>query len=331
LQPARHRDFTRLSFAPTPDHDRRVMVLRVIWAPSVAKGEIHDLGYQRYVGPRRPPTTRWRVIMRHQIATAWKTWWRYKAALAFAVMVMAIWGGVLFIFTNSAFQKVSGVAVLVSEAAVPMSIVWFCRAAFYLSLTLGVGIVAGDLQSGAFTFYFARSTRPRDYVIGKLAGYGILVASLAMIGPLLLTGLRLGVSNSTDDLIDHLWMLPAALGIGGVITVAYTVVPLGFSALVPDRRNALALWAAYYLVFGFSMWIIARFSGGWTGALDLPTACTAVAFELLGFSPLMGARPARQLSLSVALISIAVHAIVAIGILWWRVSRAQKQGVGGSS
>ncbi|MGE5181247.1 MAG: hypothetical protein ACM31C_04260 [Acidobacteriota bacterium] len=283
------------------------------------------------MGPRRPPATRWRVIMRHQIATAWKTWWRYKVALGIAVVVTAIWGGVLFIFTNHAFQKMAGAAVLISDAAVPMSVQWFCRAAFYLSLTLGAGIVAGDVQSGAFTFYFARSTRPRDYVLGKLAGYGILVATLAAVGPLVLAGLRLGVSDTTQDLIDHLWLLPAALGVGAVITVAYTFVPLGFSALVGDRRSALALWAAYYIAFGTVMWLIARLSGGWTGAFDLPTACEAVAFDLLRFTPLIGARPARQLPVSVALVSIGLHALVAIAILWWRVSRAQKQGVGGSS
>ena len=297
----------------------------------MAKGEIHDLGYQRYVGPRRPPATRWRVIMRHQIATAWKTWWRYKAALGFAVMVTAIWGGVLFIFTNSTFQKVSNVGLLVSDAAVPMSIPWFYRAAFYLSLTLGASTVAGDVQSGAFTFYFARSTRPLDYVVGKLAGYGLLVGTLVVLGPLVLVGLKLGVSNDTQQLIDHLWMLPAVVGVGLVITFAYACVPLGFSALVGDRRSALALWAAYYIVFGTVMWTVAKQSGGWTGALDLPTACQAVSFHLLKFEPLVGARPARQLSLTVALVSVALHALVGLAILWWRVSREQKQGVGGSS
>jgi ABC-2 type transport system permease protein len=298
----------------------------------VAKGEIHDLGYQRYVGPRRPPATRWRVIMRHQIATAWKTWWRYKAALGFAVVMTCVWGGLLFFASTKVFQMGGGqgVTLFFSEAALPMSIEWYCRAAFYLSLTLGAGAIAGDLQSGAFTFYFARSMRPRDYVFGKLAGYGILVATLVALGPLVLAGLRLGICDTTDELVAHLWIVPAALAVGAVMTVAYAVIPLGFSAIVADRRNALALWAAYYLIFGFAMSMIGRFSGGPAGALDLPTACLAVAFDLFDFHPLFGRRAARQLSSTTALISILIHAAVAIGILWWRVSRAQKQGVGGS-
>ena len=35
-------------------------------------GQIHDLGYKRYVGTRRSQGTRWRVIMREQISNGWK-------------------------------------------------------------------------------------------------------------------------------------------------------------------------------------------------------------------------------------------------------------------
>ncbi len=299
---------------------------------ALAKGEIHDLGYQRYVGARRPPSTRWRVIMRHQIATAWKTWWRYKAALGFAVVMMCVWGGLLFFASDKTFQMggASAIVQLFSDAAIPMSVEWFCRAAFYLSVTLGATTVAGDLQSGAFTFYFARSVRPRDYLLGKLAGYGTLVATLVLAPLLVLAGLRLGICDTTSDVIAHLWVVPAALGVGAVVTIAYTVIPLGFSALLPDRRSALALWAGYYLVFGFVMWLVAKVTGGAAGALDMPTACVAITFDLFDFAPIWGRRPARQLPPSVALAVLAIEVVIAITIIWLRVSRAQKQGVGGS-
>jgi hypothetical protein len=299
----------------------------------LAKGEIHDLGYQRYVGARRPPSTRWRVIMRHQISTAWKGFWRFKAGLGYAVVMTAIFGGVMFLMSNKIFQMggASSLRVFWSEAALPMSIEWFCRAGFYLSLTLGAGAIAGDLQSGAFTFYFARSTRPWDYIIGKISGYGVLVCAVTVAPLVVLAGVRLGISDTTAELVEHLTIVPKTIAVGGVIALAYTVIPLGFSALLPDRRNAIAAWAAFYLVFGFTMWLIARVSGGSLGVLDIPTACVTVAFDWLGFAPIFGHRPARQASGELALISILVQAGLAILILWLRVSRAQKSGVGGSS
>ena len=53
----------------------------------MSAGQIHDLGYKRYVGSRRAVSTRWTVIMRHQIATAWAGWWRYKLWLVAAFLV----------------------------------------------------------------------------------------------------------------------------------------------------------------------------------------------------------------------------------------------------
>lgn len=272
--------------------------------------------------------------MRHQIGTAWKTWWRYKLAIVLAVIVTFVWGGLQYFLANKMFRGMGGPGAQLltfADATLPMSIEWYCRVAFYISLTLGAGVIAGDVQSGAFTLYFSRSVRPRDYVAGKLAGYGVIVATLTMAGPLLLAALRLGMSDTTDELVDHLSVVPKALAVGGIATLAYATVPLGFSALVHNRRYALGLWAAYYLVFGTIVQTIGFLSGGSIAALDLPTAVATVAFDLFDAHPLFGRRAAWQLSTNMAIASIVVHAIVAIGIVWYEVAKSQRTGVGGTS
>jgi hypothetical protein len=290
--------------------------------------QLHDVGYQRYAGARRGRGSRWRVIARHQLAMAWKTWWRFKAALGLAVIVTVVWGGLMYFFSNRLFRGMVGVTW--SDAALPMAIEWYCRVAFFLSLVLGTAAVAGDAQTGSFAFYFARSVRPRDYVIGKLVGYGALVAALVCAGPVVLALLRLAVSDGNDELIGHLALVPRTLALGLVMTVAYTALPLGFSALASDRRGAIATWSAYYLVFGSIVALIGRQSGGPIAALDLPTACLSLAFDQLGGAPIYGRRAARDLDPKLALLSIAVHAIVAITVLGVRVWRARARGVGGA-
>ena len=53
---------------------------------------------------------------------------------------------------------------------------WYVQLAFIVTLTIGATIDRRRRsQSGAFTFYFARSMRPIDYVIGKLAGLALLI------------------------------------------------------------------------------------------------------------------------------------------------------------
>jgi ABC-2 type transport system permease protein len=295
-----------------------------------ATGTIHDLGYKRYGGPRGSAGTRWLVIMRNQIATGWKTWWRFKASLGLAVLTTFVAGGVMFILHDRVVRDFAGnVATTLADATLPKSIEWYVRAAFLVSLTIGARVVAGDQQSGAFTFYFARSVRPRDYVLGKLGGMLGLMAIIMLAGPLVLAIARLGLSEDTDQLIASLPLLGKALEIGVLGTLVMATVPLAFSSLLPNARYALALWAAYYLVFGFMVSLLGRASHGWVGALDIATAIEAVAMDLFDLHLFKGR--AGFVDAGAAWTSLLVHAGVAIAILSFQVRRAYGSGVGGAS
>ncbi len=269
-------------------------------------GTIHDLGYKRYIGTRRAPGTRWRVITRHQIAISWKTWWRFKSALGLAVITTFVAGGLMYFASDQLSRLARGpLRLQLVDSVIPQSIAWYCRVGFLTSLMVGAGVVAGDVQSGAFTFYFARSVRPRD------------------------AALRLGLSESTDELVGNLQILPKALAIGVLATLVYAIVPLGFSALVANRRYALAMWAAYYLVVGTMAYMLGWVSSGSIAALDLPNALQAVAFDLFDVDFRFG----RTLTIptGAAVASILAHAAAAIAIVSYSVRRSQITGVGGAS
>jgi len=293
---------------------------------------IHDLGYKRYIGTRRSASTRWTVIMRHQISTGWKTWWRYKLALGMAFITVCVAGGLMYFSTNKIVKNLGGpndLGVTMADAVIPLSFDFFCKAAFVLSLTLGSSIVASDTQSGAFTFYFVRSIKPRDYVLGKLAGYGFLVATIVLVCPLILVGLRLGLSQSQDELIDHLVLIPKIVVVGVLATLMYTAMPLAASSLMKSRGIALALWAAYYIIVGGIFTAITMSTGSVIGALDLPLGLQSVALQLFDLKLIKA--PFELLPLTSTIIVILIQVVLAIGVIWFQVSRDQKTGVGGTS
>ncbi|HUS33063.1 MAG TPA: hypothetical protein VMZ53_31390 [Kofleriaceae bacterium] len=296
---------------------------------------IHDLGYKRYIGTRRSASTRWLVIMRHQIATGWKKWWRYKLALGMAFITVCIAGGLMYFSTNKIVKSIGGpndIMVTMADAVIPLSFKFFCTAAFVLSLTLGSTIIASDTQSGAFTFYFVRSIKPRDYMLGKLAGYGFLVATIVLVGPLVLVGLRLGLCETTDELIERASMIPKILALGTLATLLYTAMPLAMSAILPNRRMALGLWAAYYVIIGGIFTVIGMTTHTPIGALDLQYGLQSVTLELFDLKIVAGRGPEfEMMPLVGTLIVIGLQVIVAMGIIWFQVSRDQKTGVGGSS
>jgi hypothetical protein len=268
--------------------------------------------------------------MKNHIAHAWKTWWRFKSAIGLAVIVTVIAGGVMFLLNDKTVKGVvlpNGLAATLTDGALPRSIQWYSRVAFLVSLTIGARVVAGDMQSGAFTFYFARSVRPRDYVLGKLVGNFLLVGMIFIAGPFMLAIARLGLADSTDQLIDLLPVLAKALAIGALGTLAFACVPLGFSALVQNPRYAMALWASYYLIVGGMAWVVSRVTDSGVAALDIAASLDSVAFWLMDMELVWGR--AKRIEPLVALASLLAHAGVAIAILVWQVRRAHLRGIGG--
>jgi ABC-2 type transport system permease protein len=293
-------------------------------------GTIHDLGYKRYAGARRDPRTRWRVIARHQVAIAWKTWWRFKAALGLAVITMSIAGGMMMFASErkSSLGRAQFFAQKLIDTALPESMIWFCRAGFLATLTIGATVIAADVQSGAFTFYFARSTRPRHYVLGKLVGLCLLMACLTLAGPLLLAILRLGLADSTDEVVELLPAVGKILVVGITATLAYAAVPLGFSALLPNRRHALALWAAYYLIFGSMAFALGHLASPAIAALDLPRVIQAITYALFDLQP-RDRDPVIPLAAAIG--SLAAHIGIALALIAVQVRRTYRSGIGGAS
>jgi hypothetical protein len=293
-------------------------------------GQIHDLGYKRYVGSRRAVGTRWKVIMRHQIATAWAGWWRFKLWLVAAFLVTAVSSVLLYTLGDRLFRGIAGFGGALTrfvDGILPNSTIWYGRAAFVVSLAISATVVAGDLQSGAFTFYFSRSMRPRDYVLGKLAGLAVIMALIMAAGPFVLAVVRVGLSDNLDQAIAMLPTLYKALVVGVLGTLIYTAVPLGFSALLDKRRHAMAVWAAYYLLVGGLAQGLSLLTTPALAALDLAPALHAVSLHLFGLHATGRSDPPT----SAALISILGQAAIAIGLVVWRVRHAQRTGVGGAS
>ncbi|HEY1551822.1 MAG TPA: hypothetical protein VGG28_28545 [Kofleriaceae bacterium] len=297
---------------------------------------IHDLGYKRYAGTRRPTSTRWRVIARHQLATAWKSWWRWKLVTVLTlipIVVAAVW---IFVLSDKLLglggSRGAGISITLADAALPTTFASFCSIAFVASVVLGTSIIAGDVRSGAFVFYFARSTRPIDYLLGKVVGYGAVIASVLAIGPLLVAIMHVALTTTSDTsaLLDQIAVVPKALGLGLLGALAYTAIPLGFSAMVSNRGYALGLWAAYYLIVGnIATGFGAAGNLGWVKAIDLKNALVSLANHAFHMPAMLDGK--LDVPTSAAVISLVAQSAIAIGLVYYKLSTAQKAGVGGAT
>jgi hypothetical protein len=297
----------------------------------MATGVIHDLGYKRYVGTRRPQSTRWRVITRNLLSFAWKRWWRYKAWLGIAFIVTVVLSAVMILSREALPEEVgrSGVVVRLVDGLVFGSSRFYSKIAFLLSLTVGIGVVAADMRSGAFTFYFSRPVRPVDYIVGKLVGLTLVQASVLLVPMLLLSFVRLGISKDTDELIRNLAFVPKAALIGGVASLTYASVSLGFSAAMANTKLNLALWAAYYLIITSIIGLIGATSDiQWLASVDIGLALSQLSAGLFGLQPF--GQEVDPLVVT-PLVSLLGYSVAGIAFAYYRVGEGAHAGIGGGS
>jgi ABC-type multidrug transport system fused ATPase/permease subunit len=301
-------------------------------AAATPRGTVHDLGYKRYVGTRLPQSSRWQVIMRQQISYAWKTWWRYKLAMVGAVIATLVSGAVMYIAADTLMRVLGrgrgGVAVKFVDGILPLSVMWYCKLGFIASMTVAASVITSDVRTGAFSFYFARPVRPWDYVVGKVVGLLALAALLVLAGPVLLALLRIGLADSPAQALSLLPNLPYAMLVGALSTLVYSVIPLGFSALVADRRWAIGFWALYYIAFGSTMSGLATVVWQPLAALDLAVALERISVSLFDLT-FTGSAPRFAIGWGIG--SILLHSAIAVAIVCRRVTHAARDGVGGAS
>jgi ABC-2 type transport system permease protein len=208
--------------------------------PAHHGGVIHDIGYQRYTGPRLGRRHIMASLYLHSLRTAFGLGRSVKAkifpgiviGLAFAVAVVAV---AIRTQTDEValgylqYAEVMGILVLLFLAVVAPELV--CR----------------DLRARVLPLYFSRPLRRTDYALAKLAAM-ISAVWLLLAGPLLLmflggvfaqTG---GVSGARHELTDFL---------GGLGYAAMTAIVLGAAAVPLASLSSRRAVAAIVIVAAF--------------------------------------------------------------------------------
>lgn len=296
---------------------------------SEGKAAIHDLGYQRYVGTRRPQHTRYQVIVRNLVSMSWKGWWRYKLSLASGVMIMVGIGVAMYFSRLDILQgsPIGSQMRTMADSLIPESFRYLGMAALTLNLTVLAGAISRDLKAGAFEFYFSRPVRPIDYVIGKVGGAFVLLAPILLIAPFLLTVYRLAITGDVDQVTAALPWLPKALLVGFVATLANACLALAFGALSKNPRYAVAGYGAFVFIGGAMIVTLSvALQLPWLAALNLSSAINGLANGVFGVRFLFGDRAPSLLASS---LSIAGYIGISIFFILYRIKAAQRAGMGG--
>jgi ABC-2 type transport system permease protein len=209
---------------------------------SAPAGVIHDLGYQRYTGPRLGRRYATAALYLHSLRSAFGLGRSAKAkvfpwivvGLAFMVAVVAV---VVRSQTGTVFI---GYLQYPDSVGVPLLL--------FLAV-VAPELVSRDLRAHVLPLYFSRPLGRADYALGKLAAL-VSAAWLLLAGPellILLGGIfsqKHGWSGAWHEFTDFL----GGLAYAGIEAVVFSSVALLVASLASRRAIAAAAIVGTFLV-----------------------------------------------------------------------------------
>jgi ABC-2 type transport system permease protein len=241
---------------------------------------IHDQGYRRYAGGRRPHGTAWWVIARQQIRTVLSQK-RYLALLLLAWIPFV--ARVVQIYLAANFQQA---AFLATSAQLFRSFLDQQGLVVFLLIVGASGAIADDRRANALQVYLSKPLTRIEYIAGKLFAPMAFVLSVTLLPALLLLIVHVAFAGSLTFVTQNLYLLPAILLYSITLALLGTFTMVALSSLSKSRRfTALTFTGLFF--FTSAMYIaLQRITGSRLWALisprDMLTVIGDAAFRIPG-------------------------------------------------
>ncbi|WP_213452830.1 ABC transporter permease [Rhizomonospora bruguierae] len=205
-------------------------------------GVIHDIGYQRYSGPRLGRGYATRSLYEHGLRSSFGLGRSAKAKI-FPWLVVGIAGLVAAVL----------VAIRAQTGAVPLTYDQFPQQLSLLTIffcaIVAPELVSRDLKSGVLPLYFSRPISRTDYALAKLGALGSAVF-LLLAGPLLLMfigaafTLKGGPGKIWDEFVDFL----GGAAYCAIYAILFSAIAILVASLIGRRAVAAGAVVAVFLL-----------------------------------------------------------------------------------
>lgn len=285
---------------------------------------VYKRNYRPYAGPLTSPASRWLVIARYSLGTAFST---RISVIAFVIcLVPSLISALLIYGANSAVVqatlKLGGPFSLTIGSRFFLGLIEFegWLALFFIAL-IGPAIIGPDLSNNALPLFLSRPMSRAQYIAGKFALLAGVLSCMTWIPMLLLFLLQVGLSN-TPWLRDN-WYIAPAIFVGSWIWIAVlALITMAVSSWVRWRIIAIAATIAILLVpSGFGAVITAVLHTKWGFLLNVPYLMTLIWTSLLRM-PLL-APPGGNVPIMAAWVAMASIAAVSLLLLHRRIVARQ--------
>lgn len=210
-----------------------------------AQGEIFDIGYQHYDGPRGG-----------RLRAVWSLWvngFRTTLGLGRGALAKLLPFGMLI----ATVAPAAGILILAAilgpeEDLIPSHEDYYELISILLllfSAIIAPELLIPDRRSGVINLYLVRPLTAMDYVAARWAAFLALSLILVYSGQVfLLIGFLLTASDPVDYLRDNWLDIPKFLAAGALVALFVTTIPLAVSAFTTRRAYAAAVVIAVFVI-----------------------------------------------------------------------------------
>ena len=207
-------------------------------------GELYDLGYQHYQGPREGRMRARKAVFVDGLRTTLGIGHGplakvlpillFGAAMAPAVIMAIIASqteGLLDLPDHSDYYQIVSVVL------------------FIFSAIIAPELLCPDRRNGVISLYLVRPLTISDYVVGRWLAFFTIILLLVYSGQIvLLAGLILSAADPWDYILDNWLDLPRILGAGLLLAIFITTLPLAVSAFTDRRAYAAAFVIGLFII-----------------------------------------------------------------------------------
>lgn len=209
-----------------------------------ASGEVFDLGYQHYDGPREGRMRARQALFVNGVRTAigLGRGWQSKVLpglLFLAVMVPAF-----------LFSFIASTADILQDVPTHADYYWIINIVILLfSATTAPEMLIPDRRDRVIDLYLVRPLTTTDYVIGRWFAFFSVMLALVYAGQVVLfIGLTFAANEPLDYLRDQWLDIPRLLAVGAAIAAFATSIPLAISTFTIRRTYAAAIVIALFVI-----------------------------------------------------------------------------------
>jgi ABC-2 type transport system permease protein len=207
-------------------------------------GEIFDLGYQHYQGPREGRMRARQALLVNGVRTAigLGRGWQSKVLPGLLFLAVVIPAVVISLTASAAepFEAIPGHADYYRIVSVIL---------FLFSATIAPELLCPDRRDRVIDLYLVRPLTTTDYVVGRYLAFFSVMLALVLFGQIILfLGLTLAAEEPLEYIPDNWLDIPRFFVAGIVVALFATTIPLAVSTFTIRRTYAAAIVIALFLV-----------------------------------------------------------------------------------